>query len=473
MTARERRVEIVQLLGIAAAVVAWLGWFEITPALGFPTIGPAAMLNRVFDPAANPGAWLGWAVVVVGLVAVAALYSLATARRWLPPGVVSGLLFGLAVWLIAGAVVMVILGRISPPPAAPPPPPGPPLPTTPDPMHASFMMLHLGALAPINALIAWVLFGAVVGAASATSEQLEMRTARRRPGLAGATAVLVGVVALTVWGSASLHADVAQGSEDVRTDDLAEGPAEALPEGPTFISVIELRQAAGATLGPHAHVPGFAFVLDGRATIAFPDRATMELDPGEGGFMGGLEIHSHESREGRAPAALVALGIVVVAAALAAVSLAGIASRPLVGGLGGLLIVVGAVALWNPWANAWYFIGVRPEASRGGVMPLPNSSRTFESAVLNGVPPGPYTEELRLITVPSGEAFTVDGAPGPEMFLVLNGRAEVRFDGGSQASLDASEAALVQSGASVELSNPDAETLRVLSFRVTGSGQSP
>jgi hypothetical protein len=116
-------------------VVAWLGWFQIAPALGFPTIGPAAMLNRVFVPKSDPGVWVGWVLLVVGLVAVAALYSLAAAGGWFRPGPVSGLLFGLAAWanrrngrdgdhrphLSAGTHTT---GSS-----------GPTLPTTPDPMH--------------------------------------------------------------------------------------------------------------------------------------------------------------------------------------------------------------------------------------------------------------------------------------------------------------------------------------------------
>jgi hypothetical protein len=60
MRAPRRRVEVVQLLGIIGAVIAWLGWFQIAPVLGFPTIGPAAMLNRVFVPKSDPGVWAGW-----------------------------------------------------------------------------------------------------------------------------------------------------------------------------------------------------------------------------------------------------------------------------------------------------------------------------------------------------------------------------------------------------------------------------
>src|SRR5437660_7219377 len=153
--AKGQRSGVVDVLGAVVAIVAWLGWFEIAPALGFPTIGPAAMLNRVFVPKSDPGVWVGWVLLVLSLGVAAALYALAAARGWFRPGPMSGLLFGLAAWAIGGIVVMVVIGHISPPASAPAAPPGPPLPTTPDPMHATFMMLHLGPLAPVEPLAAW------------------------------------------------------------------------------------------------------------------------------------------------------------------------------------------------------------------------------------------------------------------------------------------------------------------------------
>jgi quercetin dioxygenase-like cupin family protein len=475
MRAQGRRVEALQLLGIAGAVIAWLGWFEIASALGFPTMGPAAMLNRVFVPKSNPGVWLGWVVLVLGLLGVVALYLLSAARGWFRPGPVSGLLFGLAAWAIVGAVVMVVMGRISPPAPVPPAPPGPPLPTTPDPMHATFMMLHLGALAPVEALAAWLLLGAVVGAVSVPIERdEEIRAARRRvhPGAAQTMGFLA--LAVTLGGFFVAHHGSAGAQEGAETRVLATGQTNALPEGAVFVSVVELPQASGATLGPHAHVPGFAYVLKGQETIAFPGGPTMELNPGQGGFMGGLVVHSHENRKDRAPAALLAAGLIALGLVMLALSLIKVATqRATMAALTGLLIVAGAVALWNPWANGWLFIGVRPVAARGGVMPLPNASRTYESPDLEGLSPGPYTESLRSITVPAGGLATVEREPGAEMLLVLSGQAEVRLNGGSPISLETSQAALAQQGASVQISNPGDEDLNLLSFSVVASGGSP
>jgi quercetin dioxygenase-like cupin family protein len=472
---RVRRLGLVQLMGIVGAVVAWLGWFEVAPALGFPTIGPAAMLNRVFVPKSDPGVWLGWFVMALGLLAVAALYALATARGWIQPGPLAGSLFGLAAWAIAGMALMVIIGHVSPPAPAPPAPPGPPLPTSPDPMHATFLMLHLGVLAPLGALAAWLLFGAVLGATSAV--EAESATAVAQPHRGGAVPaagliVLGAAVFVAVWiaGPDAYRAE-AQGTAGVEIRTLATGPAKALPDGAVFVSVIGLPQAPGAKLGPHAHVPGFAYVLRGRETISFPGQPTLELDSGEGGFMGALAIHAHENRD-RVPAAILAAGLLAIGLVLATLALGKVASRRALTALAGLLVVAGAVALWNPWANDWYFVAVRPGTARGGVMPLPNATRVYESPDLEGLSAGPYSEALRTITVQPGGEMTVDQEPGAETFLILSGRGELRVDGGSAVSLATSQAALAQQGAFVRLSNSGAETLAVLSFSVAASGGS-
>jgi quercetin dioxygenase-like cupin family protein len=342
-------------------------------------------------------------------------------------------------------------------------------------MHATFLMLHLGALAPVEALAAWLLFGGVVGATSVSIEQARAGSAARSHRVTGVlppgVLALAGALIVGGWIAGSQTAGApGQAPVGVRSRVLATGPAEALPEGAVFVSVIALRQAPGATLGPHAHVPGFAYVLRGRESISFPGQPTMELGAGQGGFMGALAIHSHENRN-RVPASVLAAGLLVIGLALAAVSLTRIAARrAMMAALGGLLIVAGAVALWNPWVNDWFFIGVRPEAARGSVMPLPDASRVYESLDLDGLSPGPYTETLRVITVPAGGETTIEQEPGPETFLVLSGQGAIQMDGGSPISLGTSQAALAQEGASVRISNSGDEALSLLSFSVVRSG---
>src|SRR5207237_2671231 len=106
--------------------------------------------------------------------------------------------------------------------------------------------------------VAWLLLGAVVGAA-AIPPQREGGTHTVR----GAVVPASGLLALTGLAviSLSIATAIGQPSTATQTHVLATGQANALPEGAVFVSVIELPQAAGATLGPHGHVPGFAYVL--------------------------------------------------------------------------------------------------------------------------------------------------------------------------------------------------------------------
>ena len=108
------------------------------------------MFDRFLSPMGGMG-WVGWAVLLIGEVALASVYLAAVKSGRFPSGILSGLLYGAAVWLITGAVVMPIMAL------------GAPAMMADDPMRTSFMMLHLGPLAPINALIGRLIYGALLG----------------------------------------------------------------------------------------------------------------------------------------------------------------------------------------------------------------------------------------------------------------------------------------------------------------------
>ena len=150
-------------LGAAAAVAAWVGWLAICPALGFPILGAAAMINRGFfklvpDAGHQPNFWIGWTILIAGLAGAAVLFFVLDRRRLVRIGIRTGLIYGVLLWLVVGAVVMPVFGFFeAKPPSAPGFQPA-------DPMQATFMMYTLGPLAAAAALIAWLLFGAILGA---------------------------------------------------------------------------------------------------------------------------------------------------------------------------------------------------------------------------------------------------------------------------------------------------------------------
>jgi hypothetical protein len=150
-------------LGAIAAVVTWLGWLTICPALGLPILATAAMVNRAFfgiipEAGHEPNFWLGWVILIAALVGAIALFFILERQRLLRASIRTGVIYGVAMWLLAGLVAMPLLGISEPSPA--PAAPGQPA----DVMHATVMMYSLGPLAAVSALIAWLLFGAILGA---------------------------------------------------------------------------------------------------------------------------------------------------------------------------------------------------------------------------------------------------------------------------------------------------------------------
>ncbi|HSP09801.1 MAG TPA: hypothetical protein VLU92_09435 [Candidatus Dormibacteraeota bacterium] len=147
-------------LGAAAAVLTWLGWLTICPALGFPTLAPVAMVNRaifanVQQAGRNPGYWFGWVVVITGLLVAVAVFLIFDRIGLMRARLLTGVFYGASVWLFSGVVIMPLLGLVQP---------STPLPANFDSMHATLMMYSLGPLAAAAALIAWLLFGAILGA---------------------------------------------------------------------------------------------------------------------------------------------------------------------------------------------------------------------------------------------------------------------------------------------------------------------
>lgn len=164
-----------RLLGAAAAIVAWSGWLAICPALGFPTLGTVGMVNRALykvipDAGHNPVYWLGWLILIAALAGAIAVFFVLERLRLMRPSIRTGVIFGLALWLVVGLVVMPLLGLIDPTSASPQQPP--------DAMRATLMMNSLGPLASVAALIAWTLFGAIIGATGSSRPAALMASAR-------------------------------------------------------------------------------------------------------------------------------------------------------------------------------------------------------------------------------------------------------------------------------------------------------
>lgn len=400
------------LVGMTAVAVS-LGWLQLAPAFGLPVTAPAPMLDRMLG--ANRDAGLaGWAILLIGELALAAGYFLFVEGR--TSGAVAPFAYAIGAWLFTGAVLMPVIGFIQ----------GAPPVGDAAAMHATFFMLNLGVGAVAEALVAWVLFGAVIAA----GRSLEVRPR-------------VFVLAL---GSVALAAVIAAAAPALaaRTDSghVIEGSI-TIPAGPVFISVLELPQPPGAVLGPHKHIAGFVLDVSGTATMSVAGKGTIDVGPGDALFTGSLQLHDHENQAAVLPA--IGLGLLLVGLTVAIRLLNG--HRPAVVLLG-VLLVAGAVATVDPLMNHWYFIGVRPTTQRGAVMPVPAGHRTYESQNLAGLQSGPYLERLTSRRLSSGKTAQFNG---PGAIVLLDGQAGVTT-GGRSAKVSA------QSG--VTIAGSDVATVR-------------
>src|SRR5207248_1212147 len=133
------------------SIFAMLGWLQLAPAVGFPVTAPAGMLDRVFGASREAGL-LGWVLLVIGLAAFLATYFLVVERR--TPRPIAPVAFAIGAWLLAGTIVMPLIDLAQGAPASGAPPT--------DPMRASFFMQSLGPGAAGEALIGWLLVGAIL-----------------------------------------------------------------------------------------------------------------------------------------------------------------------------------------------------------------------------------------------------------------------------------------------------------------------
>lgn len=388
VSANMRRI----LVGVAA-IAANLGWLQLAPAFGYPVTAPAGMLDRLFGPSREAGL-LGWALLLLSQAVFAALMFVVVERR--TRVVVASLPFAVGAWFVSGAVLMPLIGLIQGAPA-----PGA---LAADPMRANFFMLNLGLGAAAEALVGWLLFGAVIAAGAM------VRVSPRAFTLAFGAAAIAAAIALAVP-ALGAQADAAR---------VVEGRLAALPDGPVFISVLELPQPAGAVLGPHQHIAGFVVDVFGTASMVIGG-TVVDVSPGNAVFTADQQLHDHENRAG----VPFAIGLAVVVAGLSIALLVLQGRGPTVAVLTALLVAA-TVATINPLMNHWYFVGVRPAAMRGAAMPVPAGHRTYESENLTGLASGPYLEQLTHRRLGAGDSVRV---VGPAAIVVLDGQASITTNG--------------------------------------------
>jgi hypothetical protein len=193
------------VFGGAVAVLSWLGWAAVAPTLGLPPLAPAAMVNRALH--IDVGSRWGWGGVILALAFAAAGYAIAVSEGLLRPSLRSGLVFGAAMWLVVGALAMPLLAVAAPDSldarvGAGGLTSGMAVPTDPEAMRPTFMMLNLGILAPLSALVGWLLFGSVLGATGSVLEpSVVVLGGDRHKGVRGFALIAGAAVLVLIAGS--------------------------------------------------------------------------------------------------------------------------------------------------------------------------------------------------------------------------------------------------------------------------------
>jgi quercetin dioxygenase-like cupin family protein len=267
------------------------------------------------------------------------------------------------------------------------------------------------------------------------------------------------LVAVTAALACAVLAVPAQADE---TEMLGRGPV-GVPPGGSFVSIVEFPQPPGAKLGPHGHFGGFVYVESGEAALVEEGRTTT-LGAGESHFVPALAVHTHENADDRLPAGALAIALVLAVVALVVAVRSPRTRVVLVPVLLAGVVAGGAIALWNPWKNDWFFLAVRSEATRGAPMPIPSAENTYASPPLSGVRPGTYMATLAETTVDARGQLAASRAAGPIAFMVLEGSAEVSVSDDRPIQLGQGDATLVQPGGSIRITNPNESTLRLLRF---------
>lgn len=238
---------------VLAGLLSWFGWFALAPAIGLPDISPAGVINTVISDGADPTAPAGWILTALGLMIATTIYVVAARRSAFKPGLSSGLLYGAALWLFVGVVLMPLLQIVAGPDFASGMSSAPAM----MPLEPSFMMAGRGLLAPLEALVGWLVFGAVVGIGAQVKEgTFSLPTLNKRVAAVVAGAALLATTAAGFADPARSRSFEVWVIDQVGTGTLYIYPGAALIEGEGEPEVLDLAEAAsgvgdGAGEKPH------------------------------------------------------------------------------------------------------------------------------------------------------------------------------------------------------------------------------
>lgn len=183
----------------------------------------------------------------------------------------------------------------------------------------------------------------------------------------------------------------------VATNILASGRLESIPPGTLFVNYLRLPQAAAGSI-KHKHLAGFVYAVEGTVEMDVEGAAPLIVPPGQAAFIGASIMHNHLNS--------------------------------------------GAVA------NDWWFVALRPSASRPLATIVSGQKELYTTADLTQITAGPYTETLSNNLLP---ANGVDRQSGQSLrvLYVLDGNVTVSGDAAMAGTVSAGQGAYSLPGATL------------------------
>jgi hypothetical protein len=178
---------------------------------------------------------------------------------------------------------------------------------------------------------------------------------------------------------------------------LASGRLDSIPTGTLFVNYLRLPQAAAGSIN-HKHLAGFVYAIGGAVEVDVVGASPLLIPPGQAAFIGANVMHNH----------------------------------------------------LNPGTagNDWWFVALRPTASRPLATIVPGQKELYTTGDLTQISAGQYTETLTDNRLP---ANGVDRQAGSSLrvLYVLDGNVTVSGDAGMAGTLAAGQGAYSLPGANL------------------------
>jgi quercetin dioxygenase-like cupin family protein len=206
------------------------------------------------------------------------------------------------------------------------------------------------------------------------------------------------------------------------TQALAYGRLGTLPSGPVYFRIVAFTQAPGGAIPSQQHVPGFVFMRDGIQRLTVQGQAPQDLHGGESVFIRSL-AHVH----------------------------------------------------LNPGTSTshWDFLAIWPARARAAPLVDPTAVVAYQTPDLpqDVLPPGPYGQTLRLVTLERAGRTAAHLFGGLQAMFVLEGSVVLRAAGKPVRTLAAGDGVFHTADTRLQELNGSPTVTRFLELLTTADGR--